>query len=138
MCNPRWAIIVAVLLVAIPAKAEDKYPWNYDENLLDIMSAYSKDAEITLRLNVSPVLRTLVCRLSYTIFTLESLSMATGLTEPRIVHAVQQLIDMDLVNWDLNDEGVVIIGPASEGALVLMRRWSNQWCDNDDACMVGR
>ena len=117
--------------------AADKYPFGYDQGFLSTAGHWMRSIELEFRINSDPVLRTIVCRLSFTNFTLTTLVLATGVPRDLVAHAVQELSEMELANWAYDETGKIFIVPASEEARLMMREWANRWCSSDEACAVG-
>ncbi len=115
----------------------DEYPWGYDQDSLATAGRMLREVEMAFQLNSDPVLRTIVCRIPFTNFTLKAMVLATGIPKDLITHAVQQLSEMDLVHWAYDDNGKIFIVPASEEARIMMISWANRWCSSEEACAVG-
>ncbi len=134
----RTAIALAAVLVATAARADDKYPWNYDVGSLAGFMTWIDDATVTFWINTSPVVRAIVCRAAFMDFTLGSLAAATGIPERQLALGVNELLAMGLVRWSRGEGTRVWIQPASEKAREKMREWADDWCASDASCEIGR
>ena len=114
------------------------WPWNYDVGAMEYHASWVREADLTLKLNADPVLRTIVCRLAISDFTFDTMVSATGLPKERVQQAVNVLEAMDLVRWRQDSRGTRYIVSASDDARLEMASWADKWCSADDACGVGR
>lgn len=129
------AVFLAFLFVVNTAIAQS-YPWDKDPNLAETVSEWFKEVESVVRIRSDPVLRTIVCRVPYTKFTVDNLAKATGLAPITIAHGVSELVDKGLVRFDSGADGTVTIVPNGRSARETMRGWANDWCTSDDHCGV--
>lgn len=90
--------------------------------------------ELEYRVNLDPVLRTIVCRIAYAEFSPQSLARAIRATPNKIMDAVAELERMKLiqVNPPFSFRGIIV--PASRQARDLMRLWADHWCVRDNKC----
>ena len=90
------------------------------------------------RVNSDPVLRTIVCRVSFSDIPPDALYRATKLPQARVMQAVEELKGMGLIAFGINLRGREAITAANSEARKRMRRWSYRWCGTDDRCAVAR
>ncbi len=133
----RYAIVIAILLASGPAKTDGR-SLEPDVATRMYFEAWVRDANLAFRINSDPVVRTIVCRIPFTVFTLEAMALATGIPKHRIAHAVNKLKTMDLANWGLDKDGNIVIVPQSASVRREMIRWTDHWCTGDDQCEIGR
>ena len=95
-----------------------------------------KDQEMMFRINVDPVLRTIVCRIAYTEISPKILSKAVRTAPGKLMGAIIELERMGLVKRDPQHRFDANIVPASNSAREKMRRWADAWCTSDDKCDV--
>ncbi len=133
----RAAIALVTILAAAPAGAVDEYPRDDDAGSPAAgIKAWIDDARVTFRINSSPILRTIVCRVPFTDFTLESLAKATGIPKDRLAAGVNELVLMGLVRWRRGEQNW--IQPASEDARKKMLKSADDWCGSNESCEVGK
>ncbi len=128
--------VVAVLIAAGPVTAEPPEVPRPNAPLQEILKWFD-ETTTEVELNLDPLLRQIVCKIGFQAFTAHALSTATGVGEERIWTAVRKLRDMGLVGFDVS-HGQLRVIPANKKAGDKMRRWSHDWCVNDDACTVAR
>lgn len=110
-----------------PHRGDAEDPWT-------LAARSVKSVHFALRVNSDPVLRTIVCRIPYTNFTLDTLARATRINSERIASALGELVVMGLVTLRTEPQGDVVVTPASESAQSLMREAAEKWCNGSDDC----
>ena len=131
----------AVLLAALPANAADSAGKSPGDGVADVFRDIEKfgdkihDETLKAQINLSPVLRQIVCRVAYEPFTRGELGRAMGISDEEIGKGLDKLAEMKLVLLALGGGGGLVL-PASDSAQDLMQRWAEEWCVNDDTCGV--
>ena len=92
-------------------------------------------AGMSLKINMDPILRQIVCRVSYQAFEIAVLARTLGLKEKKVREAVAKLQQMGLVQVR-NLEQLELIVPADAKSGAAMRRFTREWCATDDECGV--
>ena len=95
-----------------------------------------RQKELTLRINLDPVLRTIVCRIAYADFSPRTLSWAIKATRKKTMSALAELERLELIKLMPSHDFEGVIAPASEQARERMRHWADEWCASDDKCDV--
>ena len=133
--------IPLTLLVLSPWAAEaaknDDWKSKYDPNLLARISNVFQQTRIDFLILSDPVKRAIVCRLPYAMFTLDTLSLATGLTRQRLAIAVNELVNLGIVKWVPAGKHL-FVAPDSRETRIRMMKWTDAWCVGDDACEVSQ
>ena len=133
--------IFLILLILVPGAAEaakdDDWKSKYDPNNLARISEIFQQARIDFLIVSDPVKRAIVCRLPFAMFTLDTLSLATGLTRHRLAVAVNELVQLGLLKWVPTGKHL-FVAPASRETRIKMFKWADIWCVGDDTCGVAR
>ncbi len=95
----------------------------------------SNAAEV-LRINSDPVLRTIVCRVAFSPFTVRNLVSATGLPIHQVNRAINDLKAMGLVRYEEAQGRYPTIRYATSEAREKMRRLADRYCATDKKCNV--
>ena len=137
------AIVFAALFAALPANASepsDKPPRDGVADLFKDIEKFGEkvhDETVKAQINLSPVLRQIVCRVAYEPFTRGELGRAMGISDEEIGKGLEKLNAMNLVLLEKGGGGGLVL-PASDSAQDLMQRWAEEWCVNDDTCGVAK
>ena len=136
-------VVILVTLAGIPALASDPP----EEPPGDGVSRLFKDIEkfgnkvqleaLKAQINLSPVLRQIVCRVAYQPFTKGELGRTLGVPDEDINKALEKLKDMKLVSLEIGGGGGLVISSGDE-AQGIMKRWAEEWCVNEDSCGVAK
>ncbi len=134
----RFSAISLAVLIAANAVSAQPYPWDTDPKTAATVHAWIKEVQAVIGIRLDPLLKTIVCRVPYTNFTMDSLAKATGVTKVTLAHAVSELVDKGLIGLDHDADGTMLIVPANERAREKMRKWAENWCTSDESCGVQR
>ena len=128
-------IVLVGIVVPFPAHADSSGKSEPDP--VAGLSNLVTNAQLALRVSADPVLRGIVCRVPYALFSLDSLAGATGLPMERIASALSDLVVMGLVMLETDLlAGNVLVVSVSDAAQKAMREWAEMCCANDDSCGV--
>ena len=105
----------------------------FRENVQETLSERS----LHILVGMSPLLRQIVCRISFEKFELSVLAGALRMPGPTVFEGVQLLDRLGLAEFKDEYQGR-IIAPKSKRSADMMRRWAFEWCDSDDSCRVSR
>ena len=138
-----FAVVFAALFTFLPANADDKAGSPPADGIADLFKDIEKfgdkihDEALKAQINLSPVLRQIVCRVAYEPFTRGELGRAMGISDEEIGKGLNKLAEMKLVSLEKGGGGGLVI-PSSDSAQDLMQRWAEEWCVNDDTCGVAK
>ena len=90
---------------------------------------------MSLNINMDPILRQIVCRVSYQAFEIAVLARTLGLKEKKVREAVAKLKEMGLIEVR-NLEQLELIVPTNAKSGAAMRRFAREWCASEDECGV--
>ena len=122
--------MLALAIIVIPCHAAaDDDTWR--KHGLARFGEAMGDLGDSLRLNMDPIKRSIICRVGYQPFAIHSIWRATKIPEEKIRQAANELEKMKLVR--LNGD---VISPRDETARDKMRRFAEKWCANDDRCEI--
>ncbi len=139
----RAAIALLVLLAATPADADprknapSKRQLKSETPLIEKIESWIIDLETVVRVNSDPVLRAIVCRVPFSNYSLDALTMGTKIPKDQFERAIDKLKRRGLIATSRN-RGITMIFPASEDAREAMRRFAMDWCTPDGECGVER
>ena len=133
--------VITVMLIAYAAQGSEGKT-SGDRNDIELaryaneLHRFVTRAEDWARISVSPVLRTIVCRVASDEISVRALQRATGISKEEIMGGVRDLMQARLIWVRFNDfNGEVILTP-DENNPEAKRRLKEyaKWCSNDETC----
>ncbi len=138
------AVLLSLSSAAMGDKVNSSKKWSGDgigelfrdiEKFGDNIHSGFDYAGMSLKINTDPILRQIVCRVSYQAFEIAILARTLGLKEKKVREAVAKLQQMGLVQVrDLEQLELIVPADAKSGA--AMRRFAREWCATDDECGI--
>ena len=128
------------------SEADSLKDWNHDTPIeklgqwmtrTNALDTWLDEAGKMVTINMDPVLRQIVCRVAYQPFTNANLAKAMSVSDTRIANAASKLQAMELIRVE-GRGGHNLFFPASKKAEAIMKRWSVDWCLNEEECGVAQ
>ncbi len=129
----HWVIIIAVLLIATPARAE-VFKRNAPEFPPYGHSSVTEITQLMIMLKDN-ILRDVVCRLSSQAFEPATLARAIGVKERSdIVRRINTLRRWGLVRIGITETGTKVAEAIPGKGTETLRRWTEKYCIVPDSC----
>jgi catechol 2,3-dioxygenase-like lactoylglutathione lyase family enzyme len=126
------ALAICSVFMATDAVGEGSHSWNRD----GADCGYCLPMEISQLASMlaDPVLRDVVCRLSFARYSSRRLSSALGLPEGQVWRRINTLRHWELVRMVRRDSQTTIVEPVPGKGEQVLGRWADRYCPLGDEC----
>ena len=126
------ALAICFVFVASDVMGEESLSWNRDG--VDCGFCPAMEINQLASMLTDPVLRDVVCRLSFERYSPRRLSSALGLSEGQVWHRINTLRGWHLVRMVRRDSKAIIVEPVPGTGEQTLRRWADRYCPLGDEC----